>query len=71
MAQYILACAVVLARRRGGRWDDIAGTLNVTAEQTREQHAAAIEKWKRARATAARSRRVCSRRATMLGAIAA
>jgi hypothetical protein len=46
MAQDVLVRAVVYARERGGRWDDIAEALNLTAEQTRDQYTRAIEQWK-------------------------
>jgi hypothetical protein len=44
-AQDVLVRAVVYARERGGRWDDIAEALNLTAEQARDQYSAAIEQW--------------------------
>jgi hypothetical protein len=43
MAQDVLVRAVVYARERGGRWDDIAEALNLTAEQTCDDYSAAIE----------------------------
>jgi hypothetical protein len=45
MAQDVLMRAVVYARERGGRWDDIAEALNLTADQARDQHMAAIDQW--------------------------
>lgn len=45
MAQDVLNRAVVYARERGGRWDDIAEALNLTAEQARDRYTAAIEQW--------------------------
>ena len=45
MAQDVLVRAVVYACERGGRWDDIAEALNLTAEQARDQYIAAIEQW--------------------------
>lgn len=45
MAQDVVARAVVYARERGGRWDDIAEALNLTAEQARDQYIAAIDQW--------------------------
>jgi hypothetical protein len=45
MAQDVVTCAVVYARERGGRCDDIAEALNLTAEQARDQYIAAIEQW--------------------------
>lgn len=45
MAQDVLVRAVVYARERGGRWDDIAEALNLTAEQARDQYTAAMEQW--------------------------
>ncbi|HEY0691755.1 MAG TPA: hypothetical protein VGD71_22270 [Kribbella sp.] len=45
MARDVLVRAVVYARERGGRWVDLAEALNLTAEQAREQYAAAIEQW--------------------------
>ncbi|MFL6122972.1 hypothetical protein [Actinophytocola sp.] len=45
MAQDVLVRAVIYARERGGRWDDIAEALNVAAGQARDQYTAAIEQW--------------------------
>ncbi|TDV41694.1 hypothetical protein [Actinophytocola oryzae] len=45
MAQDVLSRAVVNARERGGRWDDIAEALNLTAEQARDQYTATIDQW--------------------------
>lgn len=45
MAKDVLVRAVVYARERGGRWDDIAEALNLTAEQARDRHTVAIELW--------------------------
>lgn len=45
MARDALVRAVVYARERGGRWDDIAEALNLTAEQARDQYTAAIDQW--------------------------
>jgi hypothetical protein len=45
MAQDVLVRAVVYARERGGRWDDIAEALNLTAEQARDHYTVAIEQW--------------------------
>jgi hypothetical protein len=45
MAQDVVARAVVYARERGGRWDDIAEALNLTAEQARDQYTATIAQW--------------------------
>ena len=45
MAQDVLMRAVVYARERGGRWDDIAEALNLTTEQARDHYTAAIEQW--------------------------
>jgi hypothetical protein len=45
MAQDVLARAVVYARERGGRWDDIAEALNLTAEQARDQYAPTLNQW--------------------------
>jgi len=45
MAQDVLVRAVVYARERGGRWDDIAEALNLTAEQARDRYTAAIGQW--------------------------
>jgi hypothetical protein len=45
VAQDVLMRAVVYARERGGRWDDIAEALNLTAEQARDHYTAAIDQW--------------------------
>lgn len=45
IAQDVLIRAVVYARERGGRWDDIAEALNLTADQARDTYTAAIEQW--------------------------
>jgi hypothetical protein len=45
MARDVLVRAVVYARERGGRWDDIAEALNLTADQARDQYTAAIDQW--------------------------
>jgi hypothetical protein len=45
MAQEVLVRAVVYARERGGRWDDIAEALNLTAEQARDHYSAAVDQW--------------------------
>jgi hypothetical protein len=45
MAQDVLVRAVVYARERGGRWDDIAEALNLTADQARDHYIAAIKQW--------------------------
>jgi hypothetical protein len=45
MARDVLVRAVVYARERGGRWDDIAEALNLTAEQARDHYTAAIKQW--------------------------
>jgi hypothetical protein len=45
MAQDVLIRAVVYARERGGRWEDIAEALYVTAEQARDQYTDAIDQW--------------------------
>ncbi len=45
MANDVVTRAVVYARERGGHWDDIAEALNLTAQQARDQHTAAIEQW--------------------------
>jgi hypothetical protein len=45
MAQGVLMRAVVYARERGGRWDDIAEALNLTTDQARDHYTAAIEQW--------------------------
>lgn len=45
MAQDVLVRAVVYARDRGGRWDDIAEALSLTAEQARDRYSAAIDQW--------------------------
>jgi hypothetical protein len=45
MAQDVLVRAVVYARERGGRWEDIAEALNLTADQARDQYTAAIDQW--------------------------
>jgi hypothetical protein len=37
MASDVLLRAVVYARERGGRWDDIAEALNLTADQARDR----------------------------------
>lgn len=44
-AQDVLARAVVYARERAGRWEDIAEALNLTAEQARNQFTTAIDQW--------------------------
>jgi hypothetical protein len=45
MAQDVLVRAVVYACERGGRWDDIAEALNLTAEQARDTYTSAIKQW--------------------------
>jgi hypothetical protein len=45
MAQDIVARAVVYARERGGRWDDIAEALDLAAKQARAPYTAAVEQW--------------------------
>jgi hypothetical protein len=45
MAQDVVARAVVYARERDGRWDDIAEALNLTVEQARDQYTATIDQW--------------------------
>jgi hypothetical protein len=45
MAQDVLMRAVVYARERGGRWDDIAEALNLTADQAHDTYTAAIDQW--------------------------
>lgn len=45
MAQDVLVRAVVYARDRGGKWDDIAEAMNLTADQARDHYTAAIEQW--------------------------
>jgi hypothetical protein len=45
MARDVLFRAVVYARERGGRWDDIAEALDLTADQARDQYKAAIDQW--------------------------
>jgi hypothetical protein len=44
-ARDVLGRAVVYARERGGRWDDVAEALNLTAEQARDTYTAAIDQW--------------------------
>ncbi|HEX6356027.1 hypothetical protein [Actinophytocola sp.] len=44
-ARDVLTRAVVYARERGGRWDDIAEALNLTAEQARDLYTAVIDQW--------------------------
>jgi hypothetical protein len=44
-ARDVLARAVVYARERGGRWDDIAEALNLSVEQARDQYTAMIDLW--------------------------
>lgn len=45
IAQDVVAGAVVYARERGGRWDDIAEALDLTAEQARDRYTATVDRW--------------------------
>ncbi|MFC4859391.1 hypothetical protein [Actinophytocola glycyrrhizae] len=45
MVQDVLNRAVVYARERGGRWDDIAEAVNLTADQARDQYTPVIGDW--------------------------
>jgi hypothetical protein len=45
IAQDVLAHAVVYARERGGIWTTIAYTLNITAEQPRDQYHPTVDQW--------------------------
>jgi hypothetical protein len=45
MARDVLVRAMVYARERSSRWDDIAEALNLTADQARDQYTAPIDQW--------------------------